>query len=192
MTDPFWDDGYLIVEDMISPAQVAFVASAMDTQSRIGKMVPTQTRYVTGAEDQYSPVPAAILLKHCLPRIEQLVGKDLLVGYAYWRKYSHAAVLRSHVDRATCEISVTVAIGTEPSGSIWPFHIEDLHGNRIAIALSPGAGVIYQGHRVKHWREPLQAEWHKQMFLHYVLKDGEFADHVFDKNAGERVRRIPV
>lgn len=192
MSNAFWDDGYLIIEDLVGPEQVALAATAMETQGRIGKMVPTRTRYVTDAEDQYSPVPAAMLLKQCLPRIEQLVGKDLLKGYAYWRKYNHAAELRPHMDRATCEISATVTIGTEPADSTWLFHVEDLHGNEIAVDLPPGAAVIYQGHKIKHWREKLEAKSHKQMFLHYVLKDGEFADHVFDQMGKDPVRRIPV
>ena len=116
----------------------------------------------------------------------------MLEGYAFWRKYYDGAVLREHTDRAACEISATVSIGSEPAGSNWLFQVEDLHGQQVALDIPPGAAVIYQGHNVKHWRNPLEEQSHKQMFLHYVLKNGDFADHIFDQTGADPIVRTPV
>lgn len=192
MSDIFWGRGYELVEGLIDASQLAMASAAIETQSRTGAMSECRSPIVSNALDQYSPVPGALLLTHCKPGIEALIGRELLEGYAFWRKYLHGATLGAHVDRAACEISATVTIGTEPTDAEWLFHVEDLHGNHAAIAIPPGAGVIYQGHKVKHWREKLDAVSHKQMFLHYVLKDGPFADHVFDKAGATPVESTPL
>ena len=47
----------------------------------------------------------------------------------------------------------------------------------VAVYLEPGDMVVYRGCFLEHWREPLQAINHSQLFLHYTTdksleKDG--------------------
>jgi hypothetical protein len=46
---------------------------------------------------------------------------------------------------------------------------------------------VYQGCRIPHWREPFAGERQYQVFLHYVIEDGERADHAFDGRDGLRL-----
>ena len=96
--------------------------------------------------------------------MEQETGKKLLATYSFWRMYTKFAILEKHKDRPSCEISVTVNIGSDVD---WPIHVDGK-----AISLKPGDAVIYLGQEVEHWREEFQGDWCAQVFLHYVDANG--------------------
>lgn len=106
--------------------------------------------------------------------IETHCNKKLWPTYAFWRMYTRYAQLLPHIDRPSCEISVTVNIGN--CGEMWPIFMEDN-----MIELEPGEGVIYMGCKLKHWREEFKGDWSAQVFLHYVDQEGEYADYKWDK-----------
>lgn len=114
------------------------------------------------------------LLEQKKPLIEQHLNKKLWPTYAFWRMYSKYADLELHTDRPSCEISVTVNIGS--SGESWPIFMD---GNM--IELKPGEGAIYMGCKVKHWREEFKGDWSAQVFLHYVDQEGPYAEYKWDK-----------
>jgi hypothetical protein len=62
------------------------------------------------------------------------------------------------------------------------------------ITLYPGDAVIYMGCDVHHWRNKMmRAGVNAQFMLHYVDKDGPFAEHHWDKRLGAghpSVRRL--
>ena len=74
--------------------------------------------------------------------------------------------LKKHKDRPSCEISVTVNIGSD--GTKWPIFMEGT-----SIDLNEGDAVIYLGRELTHWRKEFQGDWCAQTFLHYVDKEGE-------------------
>jgi hypothetical protein len=123
-----------------------------------------------------------------MPVIADVIGRALLPSYAYWRIYGPGAELRRHVDRKSCEISVTLPIHTEPAAP-WPIHFRDLTGKSAAVALSPGEGAIYLGALLPHWREPFAGQSNCQLFLHYVLEDGDQTDFAFDRRSGLAIDR---
>ena len=106
--------------------------------------------------------------------MEKETGKKLLPTYSYWRMYTKYSDLKKHIDRPSCEISVTVNIGND--GTIWPIFID---GNE--VTLDEGDAVIYMGRESPHWREEFLGDWCAQCFLHYVDADGEFKDFNIDK-----------
>ncbi len=177
----FWDQGYAIVDDVLDQSKLDLVSAAMDISSRNGATLERADGCVTKAEDEYSPVAGEMLLRHCRGAFEAVIGRELVETCAYWRIYHRGAALQRHKDRTACEISVTLPIGMEPEDSMWPIWIKDLHGNPQSIELRPGAGLVYQGHKVEHWREPLTAQSQKQLLFHYILKDGEFTEHALDE-----------
>ncbi len=181
MTSNFWNQGYAIVDGLLDQSKLNLVSAAMDVSSRNGATLERADGCVTKAEDEYSPVAGELLLRHCRAVFEEAIGRELVETCAYWRIYHHGAALGRHKDRAACEVSVTLPIATRPENTMWPIWIKDLQGNPKSIELQPGAGLIYQGHRIEHWREPLEAQSQKQLLFHYILKDGEFTDHALDK-----------
>ena len=36
----------------------------------------------------------------------------------------------------------------------------------------------------QHWRNDLEIDWHTQAFLHYVERDGNWSDFIYDKRGG--------
>ena len=116
-------------------------------------------------------------------KMEKITGLELLPTYTYFRLYKPGDILKSHTDREACEISVTICLGWDYKGVIndyrWPIYIE---GTRIDLDI--GDAVIYKGLDVAHWRDEFIAEedsWHAQAFLHYVDKNGPYAEHIWDQ-----------
>jgi len=114
------------------------------------------------------------LMVNKLELMQKETGLELLPTYAFWRMYSMFADLKKHKDRPSCEISVTVMIGSD--GNKWPIFVE---GNE--VELEPGDAVIYLGCELEHWREEFKGVWHAQTFLHYIDKNGPYTEWFKDK-----------
>jgi hypothetical protein len=125
--------------------------------------------------DAYLKDKKKIFEKHSNLKLEET--------YSFWRCYTFNAELEKHVDRNACEISTTIAIGSD--GVEWPIYID---GN--PINLKPGDGVIYKGREYEHWREPYTGDYHIQLFLHYVDANGPLARHAGDLH-NEKKKRGP-
>ena len=91
--------------------------------------------------------------------------------YFYGTPITDALLVKS---RPSCEVSVTIQIGSD--GTPWPIY---MGGEE--VLLDDGDGVIYKGREVPHWRDEFEGDWHSQIFLHYVEKDGKYKDHFMDK-----------
>jgi len=113
------------------------------------------------------------LMLHKKNIMETETGKKLLPTYSYWRMYTKYAVLKKHTDRPSCEISVTVNIGSDIN---WPIFIDGKDVN-----LNEGDACIYLGCELEHWREKFLGDWCAQVFIHYVDADGPKKDYHIDK-----------
>jgi hypothetical protein len=98
--------------------------------------------------------------------MQKETGLELLPTYAFWRMYTKFADLKKHKDRESCEISVTVMIGSD--GNNWPIFMDGTE-----INMEPGDAAVYLGCEIEHWREEFKGDWHAQTFLHYVDKNGK-------------------
>ncbi|MEL7217842.1 MAG: hypothetical protein AAGK01_05365, partial [Pseudomonadota bacterium] len=83
----FWDRGYAVIDDLLDASQVEFVSRAMDVSKGSGLIRDRGAKFITEAEDEYSPVLGELFLRECRTRIEQAVGRELIQSYAYWRIY---------------------------------------------------------------------------------------------------------
>ena len=119
------------------------------------------------------PIMESLLLTK-FDLMEKETNLKLHPTYSYWRMYTKFADLKKHKDRPSCEISVTVMIGSD--GTPWPIFI----GER-EIELHKGDAVIYLGCEVEHWRKEFEGDWHAQVFLHYVDADGKNKEYWKDK-----------
>jgi hypothetical protein len=114
------------------------------------------------------------LMINKLDIMQKETGLELLCTYAFWRMYTVNADLKKHKDRESCEISVSVMIGSD--GTSWPIYMDGTE-----INMEPGDAVIYLGCEVEHWREESKGDWHAQVFLHYVDKNGLNKEWARDK-----------
>lgn len=121
------------------------------------------------------PVIESLLL-HCKPKVEKIIEKEIVPSYSFWRTYYKGQALERHCDRPPCQISVTLCIDMSDNTDPW-----DIFVDGYAIKLQKGEGVVYRGFSQEHWREPLSYDWHRQVFLHYIEKNGPFyPEHKYD------------
>jgi len=117
----------------------------------------------------YADTVMESLMVNKLKLMEKETNLELLPTYTLWRMYTKFSELKPHVDKPSCECSVTVMIGSD--GTPWPIFID---GEK--VDLLPGEAAIYWGTEVDHWREEFQGDWQAQCFIHYVDKNGPHAE----------------
>ena len=106
--------------------------------------------------------------------MERETGLKLFPTYSYSRVYSFNSVLEPHVDRPSCEVSVTAMWGS--CGTPWPIYMDN-----IPIEMQPGDAVVYLGCDIEHSRDYFKGDWHAQTFFHYVDQNGPYTDYKFDQ-----------
>jgi hypothetical protein len=106
-----------------------------------------------------------------------LIGEKVLPCYCYGRDYRHGDVLERHIDRPSCEISLTVNLDGDTK---WPIFIETPDFQTIPVDLNPGDALVYRGTVAPHWREEFTGNRCVQMFFHYVLSEGYNNNNYFD------------
>ena len=122
---------------------------------------------------KYGDHLAECLLASLVSVIEDKTNLSLYPTYSMYRIYTYGESLFEHTDRPECEISVSINIGS--SGEDWPLIIEKKEYN-----LKPGEGVIYKGTEQKHGRNNFKGDFHIQLLLHFVNKNGPYANKIFD------------
>ena len=120
------------------------------------------------------PIMDALLLAK-KEKLEKEISLELLPTYSFWRLYTYAAELTKHTDRPSCEVSVTVMIGSCKTYE-WPIFMDGT-----PITINEGDAVVYLGQEVEHYREEFKGDWHAQCFLHYVNKNGKNQEWEADK-----------
>mgnify|MGYP003116666689 CR=1 FL=1 len=122
----------------------------------------------------YSALIMESLLLNKKKLMEKETGLELHPTYSYWRMYTAGSNLFKHSDRESCEISCTVNIGS--CGAPWAIFMDNN-----PLVLEPGDAAIYLGREVQHWREEFKGDWNAQVFIHYVNKNGPYANYLMDK-----------
>jgi len=120
----------------------------------------------------------SLLLKK-LPEVSNIVEEELYPTYALGRIYENKNILPKHTDRAACEISITLHLGSD--GTDWEIFFEKPNKDIVGINLNPGQAVIYLGCDAPHWRKEFDGQEYVQVFLHYVRAKGKYNWAFFDK-----------
>jgi len=173
MAEDFEKNGFVVVNDLIDPA------SYYQYIKQIEKMgLGASDEQVKGATIFYKAFLFEKLLEHLLPVVETNCGHKLYKTYSYARIYHMGEELKVHTDREACEITVSIALGYE--GAIWPFCLFDKDNKAQSLLLQPGAGIIFRGKDLPHWRELNTYGNSGQVFLHYVDQEGMYAQYKDD------------
>jgi hypothetical protein len=117
------------------------------------------------------------LLERMWPVIERTIEEELLPTYAYARLYSNGDILEKHTDRGACEVSVTIQLGRTHDYA-WPIHMGSME-----YIMNEGDAIIYKGCEIEHWRNKCdgpEGYLSGQVFLHYVRKNGQYANEAGD------------
>ena len=112
-------------------------------------------------------------LQYKLPLVEKKSNLKLFPTYAYWRYYVFGATLSEHLDRPSCEISLSSCIKKYDN---WPLTVE-----KKSFELEEGDAILYAGCDQKHGRPGVyKGEGMAQVFFHYVNKNGPHTKHAYD------------
>ena len=177
---------YQVVRNFMSPEDASVVSRYMEyalksvlyTDRGGGPSPEDPSKYA-----RYADPLMEVMLVDSRGAVEAVVGKELLPTYSYSRVYVEGDELERHVDRPSCEYSVTVNVACD--GEPWPIWMQNGDAEPTKVTLNPGDAVIYKGCDVHHWRNKMtQSKVNAQFMLHYVDKHGLFADYQWDKRLG--------
>jgi hypothetical protein len=143
--------------------------------------------------------PLLFFLWGLTPVVSQLVGRELLPTYDYFRIYREADVCRVHHDRYACEHSLSLTLDYS-DGTPWDLQVgkrrgdpssrvEDGWGDEpyASVPMEVGDAVLYQGVHHRHGRtNPNPNGWSAHLFLHWVDRNGPYAEHAFDGKAATK------
>lgn len=183
----FDDKGYFCVKNFIEEGFVSTLSRYMEycvnQNSYSDNCIENEKKADhTSKFSRYADPLIETILVDKLPEIEKIVGKELHPTYSYARVYMGEDVLTAHIDRPSCEYSVTVNVAR--LGHPWPIYVKKEGFSQAQILLEPGDAVVYKGCEMLHWRDPMTVSGSKinvQFMLHYVDKSGPYADHKWDK-----------
>jgi len=137
---------------------------------------------VTGSLSRYNHPKYKDLYYAVKSTVENIIQEKLYPTYYYDRFYFKNQDLKRHVDRESCEVSVSMHISSNASYD-WPIYFELENGEIHELVTKSGDAVLYKGHLLPHWRTPLKGDkdtYYHQIFFHYVRRDGYFLQHAYD------------
>lgn len=169
--------GAFVCKDILTKEMCNFITGVMlrkaETQKRHGdEQIPNALAIID--HDLFLET----LHEQIWPKLEIILGEELLPTYTYSRLYSNGDELKKHKDRPACEISITVQLGRSHHYA-WP-----IYANGQPFYLAEGDGVVYRGCDIEHWREICNGPkdyYSGQVFFHFVRKNGPHADHANDR-----------
>ena len=101
---------------------------------------------------------------------------------------------RVHSDRQSCEHSLSLTLDYS-DGEPWPLEVGSVRSTKpsakvdegfgdephASLSMQVGDAVLYRGVHHRHGRiTPNPNAWSAHLFLHWVDRDGPYADHAFD------------
>jgi hypothetical protein len=181
----FWHNGYCVIRNFISePEYLSILPEDLYTERHIEYLYDgtlegdyKEEAQVKGSYSRTCFPPLKEFHMQMRNQIQKFIlpPHQLHPTFYFDRIYYAGTELESHIDWEPCEISVTLQLRTTLSKP-WKLFIERKSGGVSEIELQNGDAVIYLGNKVRHWREPMPGgpkDYHHQLFLHYVVYQGE-------------------
>lgn len=170
---------YAVVRNIIDPLQIAALRTYFRTLDHKNFLVP----YVRSGSVRYGlhNEPVAEFVHHQLSDLVRCVtGEPIIPSYCFLSLYKTGSFLARHSDRPQCAWNVSLLIDSDPEkspGDSWPIFLE-AGGQTSAIHLEMGAGLLYRGTDIPHWREPLaNGQTNTLILCHFVPED--FTGHLY-------------
>ena len=172
----FKDNGYVIIPKILSGELLDFIGIYAYNRARSDdpeKLMDSP--HVPNTPAFYCDLTMENLSDFLLPKIESVTGMKLLPTFTYFRVYKPGDILKKHIDRPSCEITISLCL--RKKGKIWPIYF-----NNKALMLEEGDAVIYKGFEIQHWREPYtEGTKQAQVMMHWVDANGPYTEWINDK-----------
>ena len=201
----YHQDGYALIRGLIAPEVGQALLKSLKRDmgeapiplSRAENKINLLNRAAFEVAGQLYP-PLMFFLWGLTPTISRIVGLDLLPTYDYLRVYREGDVCKVHSDRPSCEHSVSLTLDYS-DGAAWDLElgkehlpapsakVDETFGDQpyTALSMQVGDAVLYKGVNHRHGRTtPNPNAWSAHLFLHWVERDGQYADHAFDRQIG--------
>lgn len=178
MSQCFDHQRYVVVRSFLEPSICSFAYQYALKKAELGKMTEDDGQ-VPGSSAAYGDALMEMLMEEIRPQVESIIGLSLFPTYAFFRVYRRGNILKKHTDRPSCEISLTLNLGSEDS-TPWPIYMQGPLGVA-EVQLGSGDGVIYRGCEVFHWRNPFEGLSQVQVFFHYINQHGPYLEWKFDQ-----------
>jgi len=179
MTD-FEKNSCVLVKCFIDPQGIQTISRYMEYSLKQNALVRDETDVEAPSYSRYADPLIETVLRNSLEHMEEITGQKLYPTYSFSRVYVKGDFLKPHVDRPSCEVSVTVHVATV--GEPWPIWMKVRGQEPMKFVLEPGDAMVYKGCDVTHWRDVAdKTEVNAQFMLHYVDQNGPNANHKFDK-----------
>jgi hypothetical protein len=178
----FQEKNYVVVRNFLDPDSVRSVSKYLENKIKRHPDINDSEKHPEKVSrfSWYADPLIETVLENSTTHAEEVTGLQLFPTYSYTRVYMKGDELKAHVDRPSCEISITCHVATV--GEPWKIYMENPGGQPTGIELAPGDAVVYKGCIVKHWRHPMEnTEINVQFMLHYVDQNGPNAEYKFDK-----------
>ena len=176
------ENNYLVIDNFIDPETAEYLANDFKNFYSIKpEYYIINDQQVNNSISMYNFKDFLELLIEKVPYMSKIAGQLVLPTYSYARMYSKGNVLERHRDRHACEFSVTLHLKGDKD---WPILFESPEGKEVSIVLKPGQAIAYLGMVTDHWRNAYEGEEYIQVFLHYVLSQGDNWIYYFDNYRG--------
>lgn len=127
----------------------------------------------------YAPLALEALFPRVTKAVSNAIGEDVLPAFSFLWLYKRQAGIHRHVDRDAAEIVASITIASDAADG-WPIGFCPEGGAEFYVQGECGDLVVFEGHSVHHWREPLDAEWHLQAIFNFVRAKGAYSKFRFD------------
>ena len=181
MKQKFQDGGSLLVKNLVSKEICHYLTSVFLRMHHDAEI--NNYHHQDGqVNDALSSIPTNpyndTILEMLWPVAEKYANTELIPTYSYARLYCNGNVLKPHVDRPSCEISLTIQL-YKSHDYVWPIYAE---GTR--YDLDVGDAMMYLGCEKSHWRDKCEGPdgyYSGQLFLHYVKANGQYKQFAGDR-----------
>jgi hypothetical protein len=175
----FREQRYLFVKGLLPPPLLEYLKvyyAILLADDRFVHDAQCPSSLALGADPALDAV-----LEWLRPELARLVGFSLAPTYSYTRRYAKGEELARHLDRAACEISVTVSIQIPKRAGPSVLYLKPHHGKETKVEMLEGDGCVYAGSEVEHWRDRFRADGYIQLFLHFIARRGpHYPELLFD------------
>lgn len=172
MNEHLQEKKYVLIKGLIAPDLAAVLYKMLLLKQWRGECF--RDNHIPTAVSISNEAATDALLLELMSRIEDISGFRLVPAYSYARIYFHGDSMVRHRDRGSCEVSVSIHLGRNGGeSSLW-------FAPNARLEMEPGDGAVYLGCEAEHWRERFTGNTMGQIFLHYVVAGGRFAENYFD------------
>jgi len=176
-------DFAFVKQNVVDKEVCRFVAQEMRLLDEMVSHVDPSMGKEPGQEESFSwygPLCLETLSLHIQPKLEKILGRQVLPSYTYGRIYRTNGHLDKHLDRRASEYTVSVCLEKDNTHD-WELCVQRRNKNVDVFTLEVGDILVYPGRDLVHWRNGrFQGKEQVQGFIQYVDANGDSTDLKWD------------